>query len=303
MLSAYNQKGKLIYAIQNPAHELFFCPKCKRPVQLIKGVKRPYFRHIGSKTITAPESSLHLAGKHWLAQFFASFFVVDLEYVWDVEQRLDLYARNQRWQFAIEYQCSPISKKELQRRNQLYVQKGLKPLWIFGPQHYQQALKLRHLQNIVSYSSSWGFYVLFKLPQDDFLRLNHHYQSSPYSNKLYWQQAKIENWQQLSHLKPKSPSYPVHTIDWQQWYQFQQLHPQQNFIALQNWCYQHQCSLLFFIKKTPPITMFPIYRYWPCYLTILKLMDTNVVADLPLISESVIQACVTADQAKFDNLF
>lgn len=133
---------------------------------------------------------MHLAGKKWLANCFLPFFKVDLEYVWDAEQRLDLFVRKLHWRLAVEYQCSPISKAELAQRNQLYIKKTLRPLWIFGPQHYQQVHNLRHLQIIVSYSLQGGFYVLFKLPQDNFLRLNCHNEIEPHTTILHWQQRK-----------------------------------------------------------------------------------------------------------------
>lgn len=278
------------------------CPKCHRIVQLINGSKRPYFRHIGEKSNLQAESAVHLAGKKWLANFFRPFFKVDLEYVWDAEQRLDLFVRNSHWRLAVEYQCSPISKAELARRNQLYIKKTLRPLWIFGPQHYRRIHNLRHLQNIVSYSSQWGFYVLFKLPQDNFLRLNCHYQIEPHTTILHWQQRKIKHWQQLLQLRIPKPFYSLQPINWQKWYQQQQQHPNHQFIILQNWCYSHRLSLIEFIKKTPSQTMFPIYIYRPCYLPLLWQFHYSVTTFLPLVTTAAIQACAAADYAKFDNL-
>uniref|UniRef100_UPI00359CAAEA competence protein CoiA n=1 Tax=Bombilactobacillus bombi TaxID=1303590 RepID=UPI00359CAAEA len=303
MLAAYNQNGQIVYAKVAQISDKFFCPQCRRPVQLICGQKQPFFRHYSHQTNQIAESSIHRAGKKWLAKFLAPTFTVDLEYIWDSEQRLDLYARNYKWHLAVEYQCSPISKNELARRHFLYQRKNLRPLWIFGPKHYRQAQHLKHLQSIVSYSKHWGFYVLFKLPQENFLRLNYHYQTSPYSNKLYWQQSFISSWTQLLELQVSPPHYQIEKINWQRWYQKQQLVPTHQFIQWQNWCYQQQYSLLNFVKKTPPKTMFPIYRFWPCYLPLAQKAQQTSSAKVPLVSAKIIQACASVDQAKFDNLF
>lgn len=287
MLVAKNQAGELIYATEYRAPQKVFCPQCHQPVQLVvRQQQRPYFRHVVSH-IGNNETSVHLQGKQWLAKWLHEQFSVQLEYVLDPKQRIDVYADNHQFRLAVEYQCSPISSKELATRQQQYLQKGLHPLWIFGPQHYRLKNQLTHSQALLSFNQPWGYYILYKLPRENFLRLCYHFALNPGSRQLFWQMKKIYTWTQLLQFQAPLSHYQIATIDWSQWYLTHCRYPDQQFIQLQNWCYQQRQNLLDWIKKTPSQTVFPIYKYLGCYLPLVYHFNIKAISDFPLINSEI----------------
>ncbi|UQS81733.1 competence protein CoiA [Bombilactobacillus folatiphilus] len=299
MLIAKNEFGKLIYAQSYHAPEKVFCPDCGKKVQLVvRGQQRPYFRH-QTHHVGNNETVAHFRGKTWLAKWFAPYFDVSLEYVLDEKQRIDVYVTDSKTQLAIEYQCAMISAEALHNRQQQYWDKGLHPLWIFGEHHHQLNQKVSHLQTILSFNRQWGYYVLYKLPNEDYLRLYYNFMMHPASKKVYWQLQKIRTWPQLLKFQPHLIDYQLEPIDWSHWYLLHCRRPDLQFIQVQNWCYQNRQSLEVYIKKTPSQTMFPIYNYLPCYLPLLSQISGQKTITLPLVKEKFISISVTQDEQKF----
>ncbi|UQS83275.1 competence protein CoiA family protein [Bombilactobacillus thymidiniphilus] len=299
ILIAKNNLGQLIYAVNYQAGMPVFCPDCDRPVELIvRPQQRPYFRHKVTHRGNN-ETKVHQQGKNWLADFWRQQGKVRLEAVITSQQRVDVLVQMRNIQLAVEYQCSSISAQQLQRRQQLYLQQGLHGLWIFGPSHYNKASKLVHLQTIMSYTARWGFFVIFKLPQENYLRLQYHYQVHPTSNQLYYQQQKISTVQQLLNFRPVLTSKKIAMINWQNWYQYRQRRPDRQFILLQNWCYQRQINLLQTIKKTSLFAVLPIYKYLACYLTIVRqIPNAQYLVEVPLVGDNIIQQCADQESAQ-----
>lgn len=298
---AQDLTGQLIYAVYYQQQRPLFCPHCQREVEYVgNGQRRPFFRHITKSETKQAESLVHQAGKQWLATFFQPAFQVKLEVFAPPNQRIDVQALSSNMKLAIEYQCSPISRLELSERQQGYQNKNYHPLWIFGPEHYFKAAKLRHLQTILSYSKFWAFYVLFKLPADNFLRLNYNYQMAPHSSRLYWRQVHFTSWQQLWTFRPSLGTYRLKDINWLRWYRQQQRYPSRQFMYLQNQCYQQRINMLHYVKKTPSQTMFPIYRYFPCYTLLLQTLQRTNFQKLPLIEPKVSLRCANQDFAGRD---
>ncbi|WKA53724.1 competence protein CoiA [Planococcus shixiaomingii] len=125
--------NKELVAIKNSTE--FFCPCCGAEVILKIGqIKTPHFAHKSlthCDTYSEPESPRHLQGKLLLYQFFSSKnYAVELEkYLPEICQRADLLVNRQ---FAIEYQCSPLSTAQLAVRTHGYLQHGIQPVWIVG---------------------------------------------------------------------------------------------------------------------------------------------------------------------------
>ncbi|WP_277673479.1 competence protein CoiA [Piscibacillus halophilus] len=147
MLTAINSKGKEIKAYNQSKSQLevirqqpLYCPECHQKVILKAGpVMIPHFAHY--KNSTCPnqgESQTHLKGKINLYNWcIKQGFYAKLEHVIpSIKQRLDVLVKiANRW-VAIEYQCSPISLDELQKRTYGIASKGIIPLWVFGPNYY-----------------------------------------------------------------------------------------------------------------------------------------------------------------------
>lgn len=93
----------------------------------------PHFAHHSASSCTEAfsegESPDHLAGKQQLYEFFhAAHFKVQMEAVLSsIAQRPDLFVNDR---FAIEFQCSPISKELFDSRNSGYHKAGITPIWI-----------------------------------------------------------------------------------------------------------------------------------------------------------------------------
>jgi competence protein CoiA len=152
MFTAQTISGKVI-SILNVSHktikmlqkeEKFFCPSCKGEVILKMGVKKqPHFAHKRTCLIKPEgESEIHLLGKkklfEWLMRHgyeprLESFLSIlrqqpDVLFLWN-EKRV-----------AIEFQCSIIDVKEIERRTLNYLNHSYWPLWIV----YQKHVITRH---------------------------------------------------------------------------------------------------------------------------------------------------------------
>lgn len=117
--------------------QIFTCPQCKEQLVLKIGqIKIPHFSH---KTTTQceqffseRESAEHLLGKLQLFEFFQKCKGnVQIEaYLPQLEQRPDLLYEDDNKQFAIEFQCSPISSELLSHRTNGYISNKITPIWL-----------------------------------------------------------------------------------------------------------------------------------------------------------------------------
>ncbi|PKC53710.1 hypothetical protein RhiirA1_478716 [Rhizophagus irregularis] len=116
----------------------FFCPQCKQPVQFkIGSVKIPHFSHLSNNDcdlrFSEGESEAHLLGKQQLYELFQSLQLnVELEsYLPFIKQRPDLLVKTSKDNtFAIEFQCSTISKEKYLYRSKGYLDNNIIPIWI-----------------------------------------------------------------------------------------------------------------------------------------------------------------------------
>ncbi len=117
---------------------LFFCPHCKTRVQLkIGSLKIPHFAHLTTSNCESRfsdgETEQHLLGKEHLYQLIHQLgYQVELEsLIPTLKQRPDLLVHTKdNKQIAIEYQCSPISDRNLSMRNNGYLSANIKTIWI-----------------------------------------------------------------------------------------------------------------------------------------------------------------------------
>jgi competence protein CoiA len=115
----------------------FYCPQCGEKLQLKIGtVKMPHFAHISishcESYFSEGETIQHLQGKEQLFQLFRYLQIpVLLEpYIAELNQRPDLLINLNGYQYAIEFQCSPIKHQRFLERNSGYNQKNIQPIWI-----------------------------------------------------------------------------------------------------------------------------------------------------------------------------
>lgn len=289
ILIAKTSDNRLIYA--NQFHwQKVFCPQCNKPVQFIEKSNTQYFKHINKNYNYNNESLVHKQGKIYLQNFFACGFDTKLEYVITTDQRIDLCAQNKKIKLAIEYQCSPISKKELRRRNDLYLKNNFDTVWIFGINHLKKSLKVKHLQSIVSYSKRWGFYCLFKIPHKKTLILHYNYQIHPANNRVYYSTYEFFDLKELIEFQPKNQMIINVVVNWQRWQIKKLKRPDQQYRQYQNYCYANRINLMNKVKETPLHTVSPIYSSLFCYQQVYK-----SIAKLPLIDPQVISKCVNRE--------
>ncbi|MDR1521577.1 MAG: hypothetical protein LBS28_01800 [Streptococcaceae bacterium] len=161
MLAAFNKVGQIIYASKDlNREENYFCPMCKRDVQLKVGVHtRPHFAH-NTKCImdfngeTKEHQTLKETIFYWLKQDRANY--VELEaYLPEIEQRPDVLVNKT---IAIEVQCSFLPIKRLVDRCLAYKKMGINVIWLCGEKLHLNG-KLSSLNRaFINYTENASFY-------------------------------------------------------------------------------------------------------------------------------------------------
>ncbi|CAK8054620.1 competence protein CoiA [Eupransor demetentiae] len=126
----------------------YFCPGCRGKVILKRGlIHQAHFAHLQGADCAAfseGESADHIAGKIFLYKLLRQYGEVTLEAsLGEIGQRPDLLLQSKRGNWAIEFQCSPISAKRLAERNAGYQKLGLPVIWILGPAYLKRKLRAR----------------------------------------------------------------------------------------------------------------------------------------------------------------
>lgn len=145
MLIASTIQNNYCLAEQARLNEIYLCPGCRGPVRLKRGKEKvAHFAHVskqGCHGFSEGESADHLAGKLAIYRYFAAKVPVQVEPVLSsIDQRPDVLVGEPGQQVAIEYQCSPIGKADLERRNAGYARIGMKVWWILGPNYWRKRL-------------------------------------------------------------------------------------------------------------------------------------------------------------------
>ncbi|MCX8046370.1 MAG: competence protein CoiA family protein [Anoxybacillus gonensis] len=124
------------------ATESFFCPVCRKRVQLKIGKKRmPHFAHEAKCIIeTERETIAHLQGKQQLYEWLLNERLeVGVEtYLPHIQQRPDIFVVHQQKMYALEYQCSTISSSLFTKRTKAYMNANMIPIWILHSSHVQR---------------------------------------------------------------------------------------------------------------------------------------------------------------------
>ncbi len=130
------KRVKASYSLDSGLKYICDNPLCDSPTLILKrgAIRQPYFSHktkcLCEKT-TEPESDAHIAMK----EFIQAFLEIEdefVEYAKIAGVRPDLFWRSK---YAIEVQHSPINIEEFQRRNAIYSNNGVIPVWIFHESH------------------------------------------------------------------------------------------------------------------------------------------------------------------------
>jgi competence protein CoiA len=136
---AHDDTLTLIFAPYAKKHHNYQCIECAQPVRLRKGLHRQaHYYH------TQPNQACRQHAKgmpHLMLQDHLKTILpegeVELECPFPTINRIaDVAWHSQR--LIYEIQCSPISKEEIQLRNQNYASVGYQVIWIFHDHRYNQ---------------------------------------------------------------------------------------------------------------------------------------------------------------------
>ncbi len=131
MIYALNDQNEKINASKAEREKSYYCPNldCENRELIVKKgqIRISHFAHKSRKDCSSePESEAHILCKI----FFQSLLDLDkqfIEYYGIKGVRPDVLYD----QFALEIQCSPITIKEIKRRNKIYEKNGYIAIWIF----------------------------------------------------------------------------------------------------------------------------------------------------------------------------
>ncbi|GHP14985.1 competence protein [Lentilactobacillus fungorum] len=174
---------------ENTTKMVFVCPCCRSTVILKRGKYRiAHFSHQANATcvgFSENESEAHLKGKlTFKRQVREMGYRVEIEVVMpSIEQRADVFLPDE--QFVIEYQCSPISFDEINRRTRNYRHLGNQVIWILGGRHRSRALTSEAVAKFARFQAHLGFYIVFYEASAKQFWLYDHIQEI--AGKLNWQ--------------------------------------------------------------------------------------------------------------------
>ncbi|WP_336045803.1 competence protein CoiA [Solibacillus ferritrahens] len=154
MLVALTEKQQLLYLTtklseqdlqQLKQQRQFYCPQCKEKLLLKAGqIKIPHFAHSKNSNCVSlfseRESAAHLLGKQQLFQLFTKLKLQPMlePYLPFLGQRPDIFISKKDRQYAIEFQCSPISQELFLQRTKGYLKANITPIWLLHiPQKFQ----------------------------------------------------------------------------------------------------------------------------------------------------------------------
>ncbi|MEK3764762.1 competence protein CoiA [Solibacillus sp. FSL K6-4121] len=160
MLVALTEKQQLFHLTsklseqelqQLKQQQQFYCPQCREELLLKAGqIKIPHFAHYKrskcDSLFSERESTTHLLGKQQLFQHFTKLKLQPMlePYLPHLRQRPDIFISKMDRQYAIEFQCSPISQDLFLQRTRGYLKANITPIWLLHtPEKFQASGMLK----------------------------------------------------------------------------------------------------------------------------------------------------------------
>lgn len=127
MFTALNKDGNKVAIEDAKKGEEYFCPICNGKLQIKDGqIKVKHFAHVSLQDCDDFSSDMSEWHRKWQKQFPLKNREVIIEHNGE-KHRADVLACG----YVIEFQHSPISCEEFNRRNNFYTRAGKKVVWIF----------------------------------------------------------------------------------------------------------------------------------------------------------------------------
>ena len=267
VLLAYNQFNELIEAseVEKNCHNQYFCPGCNEKVFVKQGMKVvPHFshyKHSDCQTFSEGESEEHIQGKLFLYNFLKPYVdSIEIEpYIRTLKQRPDLLLTYNNQKVAIEFQCSPISVKQIVKRSQGYQKSGILVLWIIGsPLQLDKRLSQLHraMMNDIVFTTPNLLYLDTKKER---LVIHYHFQKS---DQTKWKTSQLIQFVLNKNLPVQIPK-STNSIQYYSQKMIKQLHRMhyyktkniRNFFQV---VYQEGDHLL----SLPQVIFIPCYSEW-----------------------------------------
>ncbi len=136
---AFNEKRNLICASRACRHQNYFCLECRGIVHLRGGEwRRLHFYHISphERCALAKKSLIHLQVQYALQKMLSPEEVLLEQRFREINRIADVVWPAKKLIF--EVQCSPISAREIEARNNDYQQIGYFVVWIFHDRRFNR---------------------------------------------------------------------------------------------------------------------------------------------------------------------
>jgi len=153
MLTA-KYKNKKIFASETKERKNYTCPYCNNILRLVKpetGIV-DHFRHkTKSDCSPEPETREHHAGKQYLYdKLKEKYNTVILEPTDFLKYgfKPDIFLIIDNFKVVIEFQCSPITRKEIIARTRSYTKYGMYTCWILGINKFDAAYGIDEVRSV-----------------------------------------------------------------------------------------------------------------------------------------------------------
>lgn len=158
MLMALDNHGILIHISQAVIKNQYYCPDCHQELVIRhREDGRNFFAHSDREPKQSGETSEHLTGKQqiyewarrrgWNPQLEVSLPRID--------QRADVMLSINGQRVAIEFQCSPLTLRQIRERNLGYASEGILVKWLLG-HRYQRKLGSQKIAQFTQFHRQLG---------------------------------------------------------------------------------------------------------------------------------------------------
>lgn len=165
MFYALNSQGQLIHVSAATASHKYYCPLCHSLVKIRKGQTYScHFAHLNCEHSKGhSETEIHQAGKELIAKWGSemNFHSQTEVYLKNIKRRADVLMNNANRKIIVEYQCSPITPKELTKRTRAYRKVNLKCIWIVGKRYKIKNRISQKIAQFFRFHPNIGFYYLY----------------------------------------------------------------------------------------------------------------------------------------------